>query len=81
MVLFTNMQSVEPILYAIFYRFNEHGCGLYLQPVQYNYWPTPSAFLHKQLDVTKTVQHRARFVSLEYNWQDMRIYLLRAGRK
>ena len=35
MVLFTNMQSVERILYAIFYRFNEHGCGLYLQPVQY----------------------------------------------
>ena len=29
MVLFTNMQSVERILYAIFYRFNEHGCGLY----------------------------------------------------
>jgi hypothetical protein len=52
MVLFTNMQSVEPIPYAIFYRFNEHGCGLYLQPVQYNCWPTPSAFLHKQLDVT-----------------------------
>jgi hypothetical protein len=37
MVLFTNMQSVERILYAIFYRFNEHGCGLYLQPVQYGY--------------------------------------------
>ena len=35
MVLFTNMQSVEPILYAISYRFNQHGCGLYLQPVQY----------------------------------------------
>ncbi len=35
MVLFTNMQSVERILYAIFYRFNQHGCGLYLQPVQY----------------------------------------------
>jgi putative transposase len=34
MVLFTNLQSVERILYAIFYRFNEHGCGLYLQPVQ-----------------------------------------------
>jgi putative transposase len=37
MVLFTNLQSVERILYAIFYRFNEHGCGLYLQPVQYGY--------------------------------------------
>ncbi len=34
MVLFTNMQSVERILYAISYRFNEHGCGLYLQPAQ-----------------------------------------------
>ncbi len=33
-VLFTNMQSVERILYAIFYRFNQHGCGLYLQPAQ-----------------------------------------------
>jgi len=30
MVLFTNMQSVERILYAIFYRFNQHGCGLCL---------------------------------------------------
>ena len=29
MVLFTNVQSVERILYAIFYRFNQHGCGLY----------------------------------------------------
>jgi hypothetical protein len=29
---------VERILYAIFYRFNQHGCGLYLpQPVQYGY--------------------------------------------
>ena len=37
MVLFTNMQSVERILYAIFYRFNQHGCGLYLEPVQYGY--------------------------------------------
>jgi hypothetical protein len=27
MVLFTNMQSVERILHAVFYRFNEHGCG------------------------------------------------------
>ena len=43
MVLFNNMQSVERILYAIFYRFNRHeylqpvqyGCGLYLQPAQY----------------------------------------------
>jgi hypothetical protein len=63
MVLFTNMQSVERILYAIFYRFNQHGCGLYLQPAQYGYGlylqpvqyncrTTPSAFLHKQLDVT-----------------------------
>ena len=34
MVLFANTQSVERILYAIFYRFNEHGCGLYSQPVQ-----------------------------------------------
>ncbi len=34
MVPFTNMQSVERILYAISYRFNQHGCGLYLQPVQ-----------------------------------------------
>jgi hypothetical protein len=34
MVLFTHMQSVERILYAISYRFNERGCGLYLQPVQ-----------------------------------------------
>ena len=34
MVLFTNLQSLEPILYAIFYRFNQHGCELYLQPVQ-----------------------------------------------
>ena len=45
MVLFTNLQSVERILYAIFYRFNQPtgaGCtcsprnkesGLYLQPV------------------------------------------------
>ena len=41
MVLFTNMQSVERILYAIFYRFNEK-----LRKT------TPSAFLHKQLDVT-----------------------------
>ena len=30
MVLFTNLQSVERILYAIFHRFNEHGCGLLL---------------------------------------------------
>jgi hypothetical protein len=37
MVLFTNTQSVERILYAISYRFNEHGCGLYLPPVQYGY--------------------------------------------
>jgi hypothetical protein len=37
MVLFTNMQSVERILYAISYRFNQHGCGLYLQPVQYGW--------------------------------------------
>ena len=29
------MQSVERILYAIFHRFNEHGCGLYFQPVRY----------------------------------------------
>ena len=35
MVLFTNIQSVERILYAIFNRFNEHGSGLHLQPVQY----------------------------------------------
>ena len=35
MALFTNMHSVEPILYAIFYRFNQHGYGLYLEPVQY----------------------------------------------
>jgi len=34
MVLFTNVQSVERILYAIFNRFNEHGCGLYLEPVE-----------------------------------------------
>ena len=34
MVLFTNMQSVERFLYAIFYRFNQHGYGLYLEPVQ-----------------------------------------------
>jgi hypothetical protein len=47
MVLFTHLQSVERILYAIFYRFNEqrvravldlqpvqYGCGLYLEPVQ-----------------------------------------------
>ena len=31
------MQSAERILYAIFYRFNQHGCRLYLQPVQYGY--------------------------------------------
>ena len=37
MVPFTNMHSVERILYASFYRFNQHGCGLYLQPVQYGY--------------------------------------------
>ncbi len=45
MVLFTNMQSVERILYAIFYDListgagctcsPQYGCGLYLQPVQY----------------------------------------------
>ena len=29
MVPFTNMQSMERILYAIFYRFNQHGYGLY----------------------------------------------------
>ena len=34
MVLFTNMRSVERILHAIFYRFNQHGCELYLQPTQ-----------------------------------------------
>lgn len=48
MVLFTNIQSVERILYAIFYRFNQQWqnhtlrllhkqldvTGLYLQPVQ-----------------------------------------------
>src|ERR1700686_4035440 len=56
------------------------GAGCTCSP-RNNSWATPSAFLHQQLDVTKTVQHRARFVSLEYNWQDMRIYLLRAGRK
>ena len=37
MVLFTNLHGVERILYAIFYGFNEHGCGLYLQPAQYGY--------------------------------------------
>ena len=37
MVLLANLQSVEQILYAIFYRFNQHGCGLYLQPAQYRY--------------------------------------------
>ena len=37
MVLFTNLRSVEPVLQAIFHRFNQHGCGLYLQPVQYGY--------------------------------------------
>src|ERR1700676_3279639 len=56
------------------------GAGSTWSPCN-DYWATPSAFLHQQLDVTKTLQHRARFVSLEYNWQDMRIYLLRAGRK
>src|ERR1700688_4066706 len=62
MVLFTNMRSVERILYAIFTDSTSTGAGCTCSPCNTgagstwslcnNCRTTPSAFLHQQLDVT-----------------------------